>query len=203
MAFGIGEEEYRSAENDELIKLAQSAGPDAAEAEAELVRRYLPLVRSLSRPLYLWGWESEDFLQEGTLGLIKAIRSYDNGRSPYFGVYARACILHELEKALAANTRKKDIPGGELTSLDEADETLEDVTLPDVDEVVIYKDEVERLTGRIVKALSKLERRVLEAYLEGISFDEMTVKLGVTKKTVNNAMYRIRVKSEQIREAEN
>ena len=141
-------------------------------------------------------------MQEGTLGLIKAIRSYDKTRSPYFGVYARTCILHALNKALAANTRKKDIPTGEVTSLDEVPELLEDSTLPDVDEVVIYKDEVGRLTDRIVKALSKLERRVLEAYLEGITFDEMAVKLGVSKKTVNNAMYRIRVKSEQIREAE-
>lgn len=202
MAFGLEEEEYHSAENDELVELAQSVLPGAADAEAELVRRYLPLVRSLARPLYLWGWESEDFLQEGTLGLIKAIRSYDKTRSPYFGVYARTCILHALNKALAANTRKKDIPTGEVTSLDEAPELLEDSTLPDVDEVVIYKDEVGRLTDRIVKALSKLERRVLEAYLEGITFDEMAVKLGVSKKTVNNAMYRIRVKSEQIREAE-
>ena len=202
MAFGLEEEEYRSAENDELVELAQSVLPGAADAEAELVRRYLPLVRSLARPLYLWGWESEDFLQEGTLGLIKAIRSYDKTRSPYFGVYARTCILHALNKALAANTRKKDIPTGEVTSLDEAPELLEDSTLPDVDEVVIYKDEVGRLTDRIVKALSKLERRVLEAYLEGITFDEMVVKLGVSKKTINNAMYRIRVKSEQIREAE-
>ena len=203
MAFGMGEDEYRSAENDDLITLAQSALPEAAEAEAELVRRYLPLVRSLARPLYLWGWESEDFLQEGTLGLIKAIRSYDNARSPFFGVYAKTCILHELQKALASNTRKRDIPAGEVTSLDDEDQKLEDILLPDVDELVIYRDEVGRLTERIVKALSKLERRVLEAYLEGISFDEMTVKLGVSKKTVNNAMYRIRVKSEKIREAEN
>ena len=203
MAFGIGEEHLRSAEKDELIDLAQSASPDAAEAETELVRRYLPLVRSLARPLYLWGWESEDFLQEGTLGLIKAIRSYDKKRSPYFGVYAKSCILHELNRALVSNTRQKDIPAGEVTSLDAAPEVLEELVSPDIDEVVIYRDEVGRLTERIVRTLSKLELRVWGAYLEGLSFDEMTEKLGISKKTVNNAMYRIRIKSERIREADN
>ena len=199
MAFDDREEPGLPAEVDKLIERAQSSHPEAAEAETELVRRYLPLVRSLARPLYLAGWESEDFLQEGTLGLIKAIRTYDRGRSPYFGAYARTCVYRTLCQAVERNNRKKDVPEEELLSLEDSPEALSDPTEPSIDEIVIYRDEMERLVEKIRKELSPLENRVLTSYLEGFSFDEMAVRLRVEKKAIQNAMYRIRSKSEKIR----
>ncbi|MBR0143894.1 MAG: sigma-70 family RNA polymerase sigma factor [Clostridia bacterium] len=184
-----------------LIRKAQSSDPDAAEAETELVRRYLPLVRSLARPLYLAGWEAEDFLQEGTLGLIKAIRTYDSARSPYFGAYAKTCVYRKLCQAVERNSRKKNVPEEDLLPLDESSETLSDPTELPIDEIVIYRDEMERLVAEIRKTLSPFEDRVLTSYLEGYSFDEMAVRLKSGKKAVQNAMYRIRTKSEKIRPA--
>ena len=201
MAFDEREEPGLPDEVDRLIQKAQSSEPDAAEAETELVRRYLPLVRSLARPLYLAGWEAEDFLQEGTLGLIKAIRSYDRERSPYFGAYARTCVYRKLCQAVERNNRKKSVPEEELLPLDESSETVSDPTELSIDEIVIYRDEMERLVEEIRKALSPFENRVLTSYLEGLSFDEMAVRLKSGKKAVQNAMYRIRTKSEKIRQA--
>ncbi|MBR4867081.1 MAG: sigma-70 family RNA polymerase sigma factor [Clostridia bacterium] len=188
-----------AAENEALLVAAQGAGESAAEAEAELVRRYLPLVRSLSRPLYLWGWESEDFIQEGTLGLIKAIRSYRSERETPFGAYAKVCVLHELNRALQSNLRKKDIPREGVMPLESVDEWVEATGSLGVEEAVISKVEVTHLVEEIQKALSPLEKKVLSAYLEGLSFDEMAEAISVPKKAVNNAMYRIRAKSEKVR----
>ena len=185
----------------ELIQKAQSTDPGAAEAETELVRRYLPLVKSLARPLYLAGWEAEDFLQEGTLGLIRAIRTYDPERSPYFGAYAKTCVYHKLCKAVERNSRKKSIPEEELLPLDESSETMTDPTELSIDEIVIYRDEMERLVEKIRGSLSPFENRVLSSYLEGLSFDEMAARLKSGKKAIQNAMYRIRSKSEKIRQA--
>ena len=188
-----------AAENEALLTIAQGAGESAAEAEAELVRRYLPLVRSLSRPLYLWGWESEDFIQEGTLGLIKAIRSYESERETPFGSYAKVCVLHELNRALQGNLRKKDIPQEGVMPLETADEWAGAANSEGVEETVISKVEVAYLVEEIRKVLSPLEKKVLAAYLEGLSFDEMAAAISVPKKAVNNAMYRIRSKSEKVR----
>jgi len=191
-------------EIDLLVRKAQEASSEAADAEEELIRRYLPLVLSLTRPLYLWGWDSEDFIQEGTLGLIKAIRSYDADRSPYFGAYAKACVVHQLGKALEANLRKKDIPRNGVTSLDgENGELLIDRTLPEMDETIISQDEQEWLLSELLKVCSFLEKKVLDAYLKGYSFDEMSIKLNVPKRSIQNAMYRIRAKSEKIQKADN
>lgn len=190
---------FNTTENDALLVTAQGAGEKAAEAETELVRRYLPLVRSLSRPLYLWGWESEDFIQEGTLGLIKAIRSYRQDKETPFGAYAKVCVLHELNRALQSNLRKKDIPQEGMMSLDSMDEWAEPTAPLGLEDMVISKVEVARLVEEIQKTLSPLEKKVLHAYLEGLSFDEMAEAIAVSKKAVNNAMYRIRVKSEKVR----
>lgn len=201
MAFDEQEKPALPADTSELIRKAQSSHPEAAEAETELVRRYLPLVRSLARPLYLAGWETEDFLQEGTLGLIRAIRTCDPERAPSFGAYAKTCVYHKLSQAVTRNLRRKNSPEEEPVSLEDSPETLSDPTEPSLDEIVIYRDEMERLVEKIRKALSPFENRVLSSYLEGYGFDEMAERLKSDKKAIQNAMYRIRGKSEKIRMA--
>ena len=97
--------------------------------------------------------------------------------------------------------RRKNSPEEEPVSLEDSPETLSDPTAPSPDEIVIYRDEMERLVEKIRKALSPFENRVLSSYLEGYGFDEMAEILKSDKKAIQNAMYRIRGKSEKIRMA--
>ena len=94
-------------------------------------------------------------------------------RTPSFGAYAKTCVYHKLSQAVTRNLRRQNSPEEEPVSLEDSPETLSDPTAPSPDEIVIYRDEMERLVEKIRKALSPFENRVLSSYLEGYSFDEM------------------------------
>lgn len=194
MASGLVENEA------ELLKSA-AAGDTAAE-EA-LVLRYTPLVYSQTRTCYRNGWERSDFVQEGMVGLIRAIREYSPERGVPFTAFAAVCIRNELYAALRKTLSAKNLPLEGYVSLsdrngDALSELFSDSTAPNELDRILDRDEARQLVEELKNQLSPLEQKVFSAWLRGYSTDETSNALNLSRKSVDNAMSRIRTKGRRI-----
>jgi RNA polymerase sporulation-specific sigma factor len=166
--------------------------------ESELVRRYGQLVRACARPLFLAGGDSEDLIQEGMLGLLTAIRGFDSGREASFRTYAEICIRSRLISAIRAAQGGKHAPlnhsisfepplfDGTNASLFSSAESPEDV--------IIGREELKERLNALKGQLSELEANILPLYLNGLSCGEIAHQVDRSKKSVDNAIQRIRRK---------
>lgn len=172
-------------------------------AEETLVMRYNRLVRMCARPYFLAGGDSEDLIQEGMLGLLAAIREYTPERELPFSAYARICIRNRLLSAVRAAKRKKHIPLNHSVSFEtplfDSDPPCAFHGAPvlqdsDPEEVLIDReDQQERITS-LKDCLSGFETKILQLYLDGLSYDEIAAEVGRSPKSVDNAVQRIRRK---------
>jgi RNA polymerase sporulation-specific sigma factor len=171
-----------------------------------LMLRYHQFVRLKASSYFLAGGDSEDLIQEGMLGLYKAVRDYRDDRLASFRSFAELCITRQIITAIKTATRQKHVPlNGYLSfsqspgdASDDSDCSLADV-LPgpsahDPVNQVISSEEVESLTGCLTSSLSVLEGRVLRLYLQGLSYERIADQLGCDCKTVDNALQRIKRK---------
>jgi len=184
------------------IELAQKAAAGDTEAEETLVSEYSRLVRACARPYFLAGGDSEDLIQEGMLGLLSAVRTFDQDRGIKFATYAEFCVRRRIYSAIRSASGNKHTPLNSYISLEspQLDEsnTTSAYYLRDPEDFVIAREsagEVERL---LYGALSRFESGVLELYLDGMSYKEMAVRLGKSSKSIDNAVQRIRKKLAQI-----
>ena len=170
-------------------------------AEETLASRYLRLVLVCARPLFLVGGDSEDLAQEGTIGLISAIRQFspDNGAS--FKTFAEHCIRMRLYSAIKSASRLKHFPLNDGVSLEQLSEDPHARTsaFPDdfrrsPEDLVLARESKEELYNAFICCLSKFEIKVLKLYLEGLSYHDIAAKLGKEAKSVDNAVQRIRRK---------
>lgn len=185
-----------------LLSAVRSGSPLSIKAEEELVKRFSYLVKASARPYFLCGWDSEDFIQEGMFGLIKAIRDYDEQKSTSFESFAGLCIKRQLYTALRRNLAAKHGPLNDYVSLDMQDGEKSPIPgeaagpySDDVLERVILRDEVDRLLNGIEGCLSAFEKKVLGLYLRGLSIGEIARILKKQSKAIDNAIYRIRRKA--------
>ena len=189
-------------------KLWEMASYGDREAEDELYSRYKESVRVRARLYFMLGAEHDDIVQEGMIGLFKAIRSYDPSRGASFSTYADLCIGSRIITAVRSASRDKYRPLNEAFSLDlpldpedEETRTLGDTIAagPDSDPEAKYLSaEFEGLLGPENKTFSGFERKVLGAMLEGLDYREIAEALGKTPKQIDNAMQRIRNKIRKI-----
>ena len=194
--------DYSILEDNELQKL--SASGDRA-AEEQLALRYSRLVKICARPLFLAGADSEDLIQEGMFGLLAAIRQYDPSLNTQFKTYAELCIKRRLRSAVRSALRLKHAPlnsGIPLDSLlsDEsqiAQSAYTELFRQSPEEQILARENKEELQISFQKRLSKLEKQVLDSYLEGSSYSEIALLLGKDVKSVDNAVQRIRRKLAQ------
>ena len=179
--------------DEELVKAAQSGNNEALEA---ILSRYKNLVYAKSKPYFLAGADDDDIIQEGLIGLYKAVMDFDGNRFPFFKVFAGVCVTRHIITAVKAASRKKHLPLNSYVSLDKNTyDDDSDTTLLDI----IAFSERENMDGmeyKINKVLSKLETEVLVYYLEGLSYQEIAEKLGKDTKAVDNAVQRIKKKLE-------
>jgi len=166
-------------------------------SEELLITRYSEVVRACARPLFLFGGDTEDLMQEGMLGLISAIRSYDPNRDTSFKTYAEQCIKNRLYTAIKKAARQKHMPLNEYISIesphfDEA--TLSVYNIRNPEELFILKEHLKEITENADSSLSRLESTVLLAYLDGKSYSEIAKAIGRSEKSVDNAIQRIRKK---------
>lgn len=175
---------------DEALVHAARAGDDAAVTE--LVARYLPMIRRRASRYFLPGMEGEDVVQEGLIGLLKAVRFYDAGQSS-FASFASVCVSSTLATAAKAALSQKSRPLSDYSSLDELDGAQKEQTVGPEEEIIIA-EQVEELGGKIHTLLSDFEQQALTLYLSGHSYQEISQLLRTTSKAVDNALQRVRRK---------
>lgn len=192
--------EYEKLSDNELVKLAQAG--DAAALETILLR-YKPLVHKKSQPYYLAGGDDDDIVQEGLIGLYKAVMDFDSTKFPLFNVFAGVCIERRIISAVKKASRLKHSPLNSYVSLsggeDEGGAAISDMTdsgSGDPEKIVIERESAEGLQGRLNELLSPFELKVLLSFLNGSSYRETAEATGRDTKAVDNAMQRIKKKLE-------
>ena len=182
--------------SDEELCVCSAQG--SSGAEEELVRRYGRLVRMCARPLFLAGGDSEDLIQEGMLGLLSAIRSYNPSKAASFRTYADICIRSKLVNAVQAAQRDKHLPLNHSISFETPlfDGTSEFLFSSEEspEDVVIGREELQERLDALKGQLSGFEAEILSYYLGGLSCAEIAGRVGKTSKSVDNAVQRIRRK---------
>ena len=182
-------------------KLQEMAVSGDRTAEEVLVLRYMRLVRSCARQLFLAGGDSEDLIQEGLMGLLSAIRQYDAEGGASFATFAEHCIRHRLLSAIKSASRLKHLPLNDGVSLDELSENsqfpvsaIPDILHCDPEDLVLARERTEELYYELAQCLSRMEKQVLSLYLDGFSYREIGLRLNREAKAVDNAVQRIRRK---------
>ena len=177
--------DYSSSDDASLLLL--SSGGDR-EAEEELIRRYIRVVSLCARRFFLLGGEQEDLIQEGTIGLLNAIRSYKTEAGASFRTYAQKCISSKMIDISYSKGYKQFL-------------SFEDVTIPETEDViddpevsVIENERYEELVSQLKERLSGMEKTVLEEFLKGSSYAEIAEKLDRPSQSIYNAVQRVRAK---------
>lgn len=176
---------------------------DAASCE-ELIRRYAGLVRACTRALYLAGGDREDLWQEGMIGLCEAIRAYEPGRGS-FSAFAAICIRRQAMSAVRAADADKHQPLNssvpiQVSSFGHQAPDMLRAEEQDPEDVVIGQEIFAAFWSQLDSSLSRLERKVLQAYLQGLSYHEIAQLLQRPPKSVDNAIRRIRTKAARCRQ---
>ena len=186
-----------------LIALAKQGNPDAYD---RLVRRYYGFVRLKASSYFLAGGDSDDLIQEGLVGLYKAIRDYRTDRESSFRNFAELCITRQIITAVKTATRNKHTPLNQYVSFSSSpassagdgeptlDEVIPGPTVHDPVNQVISTEELNALVACLSTVLSELESRVLSLYLDGYSYEDVGGKLDCDTKTVDNALQRVKRK---------
>ena len=193
-----------NAPTDEQLLARIKEGDD--EAERLLYERYKQLVRSRAHSYFLIGADHEDLVQEGMLGLYKAVCEYDAEKAASFKSFAEICVTRQILSAIKNATRKKHTPLNHYVSLNtspvEADseltllDTMRSLRVVDPEDVVIGRENFERMVQYLETALSPMERRVLSLYLDGFSYPQIAARIEKPLKSVDNAMQRVKHKLE-------
>ena len=185
----------------ELVELAQKG--DKAALETALLR-YKPLVHKKSQPYYLAGGDDDDIVQEGLIGLYKAIMEFDKEKFPLFNVFAGVCVERRIISAVKKASRIKHSPLNSYVSLSGHTEgdgiNAEEIqgAISDPESILIERERAEVLEMMIIGVLSDMELKVLLAHLNGKSYKETAAELGRDAKAVDNAMQRIKKKIENL-----
>ena len=170
-------------------------------AEEELVKRYMQLVRACARPLFLAGGDSEDLIQEGMFGLLSAIKEYNPKNGSSFKTFAEHCIKMRLYSAVKSASRMKHFPLNDGMSLEQLSEESNSQLSAGAEsfhrmpeDLILAKESKEELYNALSNCLSKLESKVLDLFLDGLSYQDIASRLGKDTKSVDNAVQRIRHK---------
>ena len=180
---------------------------DNEDALVYLINKYRNFVRAKARSYYLIGAEREDIIQEGMIGLYKAIRDFRNDKLSSFRAFAELCVTRQIITAIKTATRQKHIPLNSYVSLnkpiydEDSDRTLLDVLsgskISDPEELVISREEFIDIEEKMGEILSDLEWKVLMSYLDGKSYQEIAVELTRHVKSIDNALQRVKRKLER------
>ncbi|HAU34236.1 RNA polymerase sporulation sigma factor SigH [Lysinibacillus sp. FSL M8-0216] len=197
-------QDFERFNDEELIEMVHQGNTDALDY---LITKYRLLVRAKARSYFLIGADKEDIVQEGMIGLYKAIRDFKGDKLASFRAFAELCITRQIITAIKTATRQKHIPLNSYISLDkpifdeESDRTLMDVLtgaiMDDPEELIIHREEFGYLEEKMSEILSELELQVLALYLDGQSYHEISAKLNRHVKSIDNALQRVKRKLER------
>ena len=195
---------YAEFTDEQIVEMSHNGD---SSAEEYLLDKYKNFVRSKARSYFLVGADHEDIVQEGMIGLYKAIRDYRPDKLSSFRAFAELCITRQIITAIKTATRQRHIPLNNYVSLnkplydEESDRTLLDVIIEgrtsDPEEMIINMENVGNIRAKISEVLSGLEQEVLNAYLDGRSYQEIAESLGRHVKSIDNALQRVKRKLEK------
>lgn len=197
-------ESYENMLDEEIVHLAKNSDISAQEF---LINKYRNFVRAKARSYFLIGADKEDIVQEGMIGLYKAIRDFKQDKLSSFRAFAELCITRQIITAIKTATRQKHIPLNTYVSLnkpiydEESDRTLLDILsvarISDPEELIIGREEFNSMESKIGEILSGLEWEVLQSYLDGKSYQEIACDLDRHSKSIDNALQRVKRKLEK------
>ncbi len=191
--------------DEELVELSAAGDKRATEY---ILDRYKNFVKAVVRMYFLVGADRDDVVQEGMIGLFKAIRDFDDTKQTSFKSFAEICVRRQVLTAIKNATRQKHMPLNSYVSLSKPaydDENSEDTLMDtlslrngqDPEELFIGKENIEMLGIKIEENLSKLEKEVLKMYLSGISYQEIALIMKRPPKSIDNALQRVKKKLEK------
>lgn len=183
---------YKEFSDEELICRLRAG---ESSIEEYLLEKYKPFVKSKSRALFLVGGDKEDLIQEGMIGLFKAIRDFNPENGAPFAAFAKLCVGRQLYTAIEAAGRMKNAPLNAYISLSEESEHLPEYN---IEEEVIEKTSYQQLYAKMMMVLSAMEKEVLDLYLDGKDYTEIAKILGKSHKSIDNALQRIKGKIRKI-----
>lgn len=183
--------------DEELIKRYRKGDSSCLDI---LMSRYLSYIRSKSRSYFLVGGEQEDLVQEGMIGLFKAVRDFQPDKNSLFKTFANLCVSRQLVTALKLSTRLKHLPLNNYISFYQ--NVNEDMKVKDTleanalspEQILIEKENEDMLEKRIKSKLSLLEKKVLYKYIQGLSYNQIAKELLISEKAIDNALQRIKKK---------
>lgn len=192
---------YNTFEDAELVQKAQHGDFEAMEV---LMERYKNFVRGKARTYFLIGADREDIIQEGMIGLFKAVRDFEQGKQAQFRSFAELCVKRQIITAIKSATRQKHIPLNSYVSLsrpiyeDDSEKTLLDLLsteyILDPEQILINQEALGITEKRIYMTLSEFEKSVLTYYINGKSYQEIAVLLEKEPKSIDNAIQRVKRK---------
>lgn len=194
---------YNNYTDEELIEMLRTGN---TEIEDYLMKKYKPLVRKKTNAMYLIGGETEDLIQEGMIGLFKAVRDYNAEKENSFFSFAELCITRQLYSALEASNRKKHIPLNNYISIshqeDEENRYLDQMLMDETaspEQMLIEQERKEEFFHRLEEKLSPMEKNVLYLYLEGDSYTQIAEIMEKSPKSIDNSLQRIRGKIKELK----
>ncbi|KFZ43477.1 RNA polymerase sporulation sigma factor SigH [Anoxybacillus flavithermus] len=195
---------YEQLEDEMIVELVHQGDSEALDY---LIHKYKNFVRAKARSYFLVGADREDIVQEGMIGLYKAIRDFKEDKQSSFKAFAELCITRQMITAIKMATRQKHIPLNCYVSLDkpiyedDSARTLMDVLsgtkITNPEELIINREEFDHIEEKMTELLSDLERKVLLLYLEGRSYQEISEELNRHVKSIDNALQRVKRKLEK------
>ena len=197
--------------DEQLVKMAQEGSETAEEI---LIEKYKSLAKGKAKIYFIVGAEAEDVVQEGMIGLIKAVRNFDSGMGRSFAGFAETCVLRQMYTAIEASNRKKHMPLNSYISLYEESETNKNGTkLPLIDLIepdrendpeALYfgREYTEAFIERLKENLSPMEEQVLYLHLTGTDYKKIAELLKKSPKSIDNALQRIKKKTEKMLKTE-
>jgi len=194
--------DYEQVPDEELIDRLRNGEQFITEYICD---KYKYLVRSKAKSMFILGGDTQDLIQEGMIGLFKAVRDYDSGRDASFYTFADLCISRQMYTAVQASKRQKHVPLNTYVSLNgtPAQEDREEVNLLELmadrtglnpEELFLDKERVNYLEQRIEEELSTFEKQVLDLYMTGMSYTQIAKVLGRDEKSTDNALQRLKGK---------
>ena len=185
---------YEQFTDEELIERLRDG---EQELEDYLMEKYKGMVLKKAHAMFIVGGEREDLIQEGMIGLFRALRDYQPGKSATFATFANLCVERQIYKAIEMSGRLKNKPLNSYISLSEEESPILDSLAfeqQDPEAIVIDRENVNVMQEKIRQHLSRFETRGLDAYLEGMTYTQIAEAMGKSPKSIDNALQRIRGK---------
>ncbi len=189
----------------DILNLAQQQNSEAVDY---LLEKYKTMVRGKARSLYMIGGDRDDLVQEGMIGLFKAIQNYDVTRDAAFSTFAELCVSRQIYSAIKSSNRLKNMPLNTYVSIyapsfsaegeEQENGFMIDASLSsrqqNPEDILIRRESSQQLQEQLLEQLSKMERAVFEAYLQGKTYQEIAHEMDKTPKSIDNALQRIKAK---------